>query len=64
MPVVEAATGLSVLPSEFASAPRRWAQRYYNLKQERHHPSGGHYGAWEEPAAIVADVRDFFRTLT
>lgn len=63
MPVVEAPTGISVLPAEFASAPRRWVQRYYNLKQKRHHTSGGHYGAWEEPEAIITDIRDFFRTL-
>ena len=63
MPVVEAPTGISVLPAEFASAPRRWVQRYYNLKQKRRHASGGHYGAWEEPEAIITDVRDFFRTL-
>jgi len=64
MPVIEAPTGISVLPAEFASAPRRWVQRYYNLKQKRHHPSGGHYGAWEEPEAIIKDVRDFFRALS
>jgi hypothetical protein len=52
------------LPAEFASAPRRWVERYYNLKQKRHHVSGGHYGAWEEPEAIVTDLRDFFRALT
>jgi hypothetical protein len=62
-PVVEAPTGIAELPKEFASAPRRWVQRYYNLKQKRRHPSGGHYGAWEEPEAIVTDVRDFFRSL-
>jgi hypothetical protein len=64
MPVIEVSTGISVLPAEFASAPRRWVQRYYNLKQKRHHDSGGHYGAWEEREAIVTDDRDFFRTLT
>jgi pimeloyl-ACP methyl ester carboxylesterase len=64
MPVIEAPTGISVLPAEFASAPRRWVERYYNLKQKRHHVSGGHYGAWEEPEAIVTDLRDFFRALT
>ena len=64
LPVIEAPTGISVLPAEFASALRRWVQRYYNLKQKQHHASGGHYGAWEEPEAIVTDVRDFFRTLT
>ncbi|HEY7366342.1 MAG TPA: alpha/beta fold hydrolase, partial [Methylomirabilota bacterium] len=64
MPVVEAPTGISVLPAEFASAPRRWVQRYYNLRQKRHHASGGHYGAWEEPEAITTDVRDFIRMLS
>jgi pimeloyl-ACP methyl ester carboxylesterase len=62
-PVVEAPVGISVFPEEVCSAPRRWVQRYYNLKQKRHHPSGGHFGAWEEPQAIITDVRDFFRTL-
>jgi pimeloyl-ACP methyl ester carboxylesterase len=63
-PVVEAPTGLSVLPAEFATAPRRWMQRYYNLKQKRLHARGGHYGAWEEPEAIVTDLRDFFRMMS
>jgi pimeloyl-ACP methyl ester carboxylesterase len=62
-PVVEAPVGVSVLPEEICSAPRRWARRYYNLKQWRQHAAGGHYAAWEEPQAIVADVRDFFRAL-
>jgi hypothetical protein len=39
-PVVEAPTAISVLPEEVCSAPRRWAQRYYNLKQKRYHRSG------------------------
>jgi pimeloyl-ACP methyl ester carboxylesterase len=64
MPVVEAPVGVSVLPEEICSAPRRWLERYYNLKQLRHHPSGGHYAAWEEPEAIVSDLRDFFRRLS
>jgi pimeloyl-ACP methyl ester carboxylesterase len=64
LPVVEAPVGVSVLPEEIVTAPRRWAQRYYNLKQMRHHASGGHFAAWEEPQAIVGDVRDFFRMLS
>ena len=63
MPVVEAPVAISVLPGEVCSAPRRWAQRYYNLKQRREHPSGGHYGAWEEPQPIITDIRDFLRHL-
>ena len=64
MPVVEAPVAVSVLPEEIVTAPRRWAQRYYNLKQLRHHSSGGHVAAWEEPQAIVTDIRDFFRTVS
>lgn len=64
LPVVEAPTAISDLPAEFARAPRRWMQRYYNLKQLRRHAAGGHYGAFEEPEAIVTDVCDFFRTLS
>jgi hypothetical protein len=41
--------------------PRLWLRRYYSLKQKLHHASGGHVAAWEEPQAIVTDVRDFFR---
>ena len=63
LPVVEAPVGVSVLPEEICTAPRRWARRYYNLQQMRHHASGGHFAAWEEPQAIVTDLRDFFRTL-
>ena len=64
MLVVEAPVGISVLPEEVCSAPRRWAQRYYNFKQWRHHASGGHFAAWEEWQAIITDVRDFFRVLS
>ena len=64
MPVVEAPVGISVLPEEIFSAPRRWAQRYYNLKQKRYHASGGHIAAWEEPQAIITHVGDFFRVLS
>ncbi len=56
-PVVEAPVGISVLLQEVCSAPRCWAQHYYNLKQWRHHASGG-------PQGIITDVRDFFRVLS
>lgn len=63
-PVVEAPVGISVLPEEVCSAPRRWAERYYNIRQKRYHDSGGHFSAWEEPDAIATDLRDFFRVLS
>ena len=63
MPVVTAPVGLTVLPQEVAFMPRSWSQRYYNIQQVRHHKAGGHFAAWEEPEAIIGDVRDFFRAL-
>jgi pimeloyl-ACP methyl ester carboxylesterase len=62
-PVVEAPVAVSVMPQEVCAAPRRWARRYYDLRQWRVHPRGGHYGAFEEPQAIVSDLRDFLREL-
>lgn len=64
LPVVVAPTGITMLPEEVIAMPKTWVQRYYNLKQLRVHASGGHFAAWEEPEAVVGDVRDFFRDLT
>ena len=64
MPVVRAPVGLSLFPEEVLNAPRRWMQRYYNLRQVRNHPRGGHFGAWEEPEAVVCDLRDFARNVS
>jgi hypothetical protein len=39
-PLIEAPTGISELPKEFTSAPRRWIQRYYSLKRSGVTPAG------------------------
>lgn len=62
-PVVEAPTGCAVFLQEVALMPRRWAERYYNLKRWTVMPSGGHFAAMEEPERLVADIRAFFRPL-
>ena len=41
---------------------RKWAERYYNLRQWTEMPSGGHFAPMEEPVALVEDLRRFFRT--
>jgi hypothetical protein len=53
MPAVEAPVSVSVLPKKIVIAPRRWAQRYYNLKQMRHHASGGHFAAMKMPEPMT-----------
>ena len=62
-PVVESPTGLAVFDKEVANMPRRWCQRYYNLKQSTSFAKGGHFAPMEEPEALVEDIRKFFRTL-
>jgi pimeloyl-ACP methyl ester carboxylesterase len=62
-PVVEAPTGIAVLPHEVMLQPHRWAERYYNLRHWSVLPRGGHFAPMEEPERLVEDIRTFFRPL-
>jgi len=61
--VVEAPTGIGVFPHEGVMLPRSWAARYYNLKHWTEMKSGGHFAPMEEPAALIEDIRAFYRSL-
>jgi pimeloyl-ACP methyl ester carboxylesterase len=55
---------VSSFPTEIYAVPRSWAERAYsNLVYFGDHPKGGHFAAWEQPAAIVEDLRNGFRPL-
>jgi pimeloyl-ACP methyl ester carboxylesterase len=61
---VKLPTVISVFPDEISPAPRSWAKEAYpNLLLYNRHPKGGHFAAWEQPQAIIADLRAGFRTL-
>ena len=60
---IEVPTGCSIFPKEIIRPPRRWAEAQYNVAQWTVHRSGGHFAALEEPAALVEDLRSFFRKL-
>lgn len=62
-PVVEAPTGIGVFPREVVMLPRSWAENYYNLKHWTEMKSGGHFAPMEEPAALIEDIRAFYRKL-
>jgi pimeloyl-ACP methyl ester carboxylesterase len=62
-PVVEAPTAGAVFAKEIIMGPRKWAERYYNLKRWTTMPSGGHFAPMEEPQMLVDDIRAFFRAL-
>ena len=61
---VELPVGVSVFPDEIYAAPKSWAERAYpKLIHYNRLPKGGHFAAWEQPAAFTQEVRATFRTL-
>lgn len=62
-PAIEVPTAVAVLPRELAHLPRALVARHSDLRQWTVLPSGGHFAAAEEPAAIVADIASFLRPL-
>jgi pimeloyl-ACP methyl ester carboxylesterase len=61
---VQIPVAVSVFPDELYAAPKTWAERaypkliYYNKLDK-----GGHFAAWEQPAAFSAELRAGFRPL-
>jgi pimeloyl-ACP methyl ester carboxylesterase len=56
---------VSAFPEEIPGAiPRKWAEQAYpQLLYYQKHPAGAHFAAWEQPAALVDDLRNGFRSL-
>ena len=47
---------LSVFPHDILPAPRSYAELFVNVQAYVEHPAGGHFAAWEQPAAYAADL--------
>ena len=60
---VEVPTAYAAFPCEIVRPPRSMAERMYNIQRWSVMPAGGHFAALEEPEALAADVREFFRPL-
>ena len=60
---VEVPTGCAIFPREIMRPPRAWAERFYDVRRWTPMRAGGHFAAMEEPAALVEDIRAFFRPL-
>jgi len=55
---------VSAFPDELYQAPRTWAEKAYpNMVYYKKHDKGGHFAAWEQPALLVDDIREGFRSL-
>jgi len=60
MPVLEAPSAFAVFPKDVVHIPRAKLDEYCNVKRYTPMPSGGHFGAAEEPGLLVDDIRGFF----
>lgn len=55
---------VSAFPDEIYTAPRSWSEKAFpNLIFYKRHQKGGHFVAWEQPQALVEDMREAFRPL-
>jgi len=61
---VDVPTGYAVYPYELMQTPRAWAAARYNLVHYAIQDRGGHFAAFEQPAAFAADLANFAEVLT
>ena len=55
---------VSSFPEEIFPIPKKWAEKAYpKLLYYQKHPQGAHFAAWEQPKALVDDLRNGFRSL-
>lgn len=55
---IDVPTGATVFPAEVPRPSRRWAERRFTDIVHWGEPArGGHFGAWEQPALFVEEVR-------
>lgn len=58
---LETPLGMANFPLEIMQAPRHWLEDNYNIVHWSDMAEGGHFAAMEEPEALAADIREFFR---
>jgi microsomal epoxide hydrolase len=60
---IEVPMGYAAFPCEIVRPPRAWAERMFNVRRWTPMAAGGHFAALEEPQALAAEIRAFFREL-
>ena len=61
---VDLPVAVSAFPDEIYQAPESWTKRAYpNLIHYNKLEKGGHFAAWEQPAAFTDELRASFRSL-
>ncbi|XP_053238840.1 epoxide hydrolase 1-like [Podarcis raffonei] len=55
-------TGIAAFPGELTHIPRSWAKKLFkNIVTYSYMPRGGHFAAFEEPALLAQDFRQFVK---
>jgi pimeloyl-ACP methyl ester carboxylesterase len=55
---------VSAFPEEICPTPKKWAEAAYpKLLYYKQHPEGAHFAAWEQPEALINDMREGVRSL-
>ncbi|KAH9037741.1 hypothetical protein EDB84DRAFT_1560494 [Lactarius hengduanensis] len=52
--------GLSYFPKDLVQFPRVWLRAQAKIVFESEHEVGGHFAAYEQPEALVGDLREMF----
>jgi len=61
---VKVPVAVSAFPDELYQTPRSWAEKACpNLIHYNKMDKGGHFAAWEQPAALTQEIRAGFRSL-
>jgi microsomal epoxide hydrolase len=58
---VSVPTGVMVFPTEIWMPPRRWLEEYFPVSRWTESARGGHFDAFEQPAVMTDDLREFLR---
>jgi pimeloyl-ACP methyl ester carboxylesterase len=56
----EVPAAFALFPKDISQPPRKWAERFFNVKRWTEMPRGGHFAAMEESELLVEDIRDWF----
>ena len=62
-PQVDVPTGIIRFDKDVCHWPRKEMERFYDIRRWTRFPDGGHFGAMENPARIIGEVRAFFGEL-
>ena len=61
---IQIPVAVSAFPDELYQAPKSWAEKAFpKLIHYNRLAKGGHFAAWEQPAALVDELRASFKSL-